>query len=332
MSDMFDGADRVETYQEPTGSRIDRKALQAEFAATTPPPRKPARKLLNKKAWEMYEADLEKWKRDVRDARLRDSPWPRAMNVLVTNKKGSSGKTPTTLCTAGALASILGGGVAVFEAADTVGTLLSRAEGTATKGLAEMLRNADQLNSRAAVESYGLKQGSGAMVYGSVARRRPWSGADVDTMREILDMQFLVTIADSANNEMSAAFGAALQGADVLVIPTAMSFDSVSAVIETLDFIDNKDKSGLIPYRPDLWDRTIVVVSPDGRVEDPEVSAKVVEVLRKQGITVVRVPYDDHLAEGRTISWNLLSDESRLAWSEVAHLVGEKLHLAITTN
>src|SRR5664279_1788966 len=112
MSDMFDGADRVETYQEPTGSRIDRKALQAEFAAATPPPTKPARKLLNKKAWEKYEADLEQWKRDVRDARLRDSPWPRAMNVLVTNKKGSSGKTPTTLCTAGALASILGGGVA----------------------------------------------------------------------------------------------------------------------------------------------------------------------------------------------------------------------------
>jgi MinD-like ATPase involved in chromosome partitioning or flagellar assembly len=332
MSDIFDGADRVETYKEATGSRIDRKALQAEFAATTPPPSKPTRKLLNKKAWEQYARDLEQWKRDVRDARLRDSPWPRAMNVLVTNKKGSSGKTPTTLCTAGALATILGGGVAVFEAADTVGTLLSRAEGTATKGLVEMLRNADQLTSRAAVESYGLKQSSGAMVYGSVGRRRPWSGADVDTMREILDMQFLVTIADSANNEMSAAFGAALQGADVLVIPTAMSFDSVSAVIETLDFIDNKDESGLIPYRPDLWDRTIVVVSPDGRVEDPEVSAKVVEVLRKQGITVVRVPYDDHLAEGRTISWNLLSDESRLAWSEVAHLVGEKLHLAITTN
>lgn len=332
MPDIFEAGDRVASYHESTGPRIDRKALQAEFTHSTPPPPKPKRKLLNKKAWEQYGRDLEQWRRDTRDARLRDSPWPRAMNVLVTNKKGSSGKTPTTLCMAGALASILNGGVAVFEAADTVGTLLSRAEGEASKGLVEMLRNAGELNTRAAVDSYGLRQSTGAMVYGSVERRRPWSGGDIDTIREILDMQYLVTIADSANNEMSAAFGAALQSADVLVIPTTVSLDSISAVLETLDFVDKEDPSHLIPYRPDLWDRTVVVVTHDGRREDPEVSAKVVKVLEDQGITVVEVPYDEHLAEGRTISWASLSDESRLAWSDLAHLVGTKLHLAIDDN
>jgi len=311
---------------------MDPKALRAQFAATAPAPEKPKRKLLNKKAWEQYEAELEAWKRETRDARLRESPWPRAVNVLVTNKKGSSGKTPTTLCTAGALASILNGGVAVFEAADTAGTLLSRAEGDAKQGLVEMLRNADTLTSRAAVESYGLKQSTGAMVYGSIERRRPWSGADIDTIRDILDLQYLVTIADSANNEMSAAFGAALVGADVLVIPTTVSLDSVSAVLETLDFIDKKDPSKLIPHRPELWERTIVVVTHDGRREDPEVSANVVEALRGVGIVVVEVPFDDHLAEGRTIRWGSLSDESRTAWSDLAHLVGEKLHAAITNN
>ena len=48
---------------------------------------------------------------------IREMTWPRSVAVGVVNENGSSGKTPLTLCLAGTLASIRGGGVVAYDAA-----------------------------------------------------------------------------------------------------------------------------------------------------------------------------------------------------------------------
>lgn len=69
---------------------------------------------------------------------IRAATWPRSARIAVANPKGGSGKTPTAVILGGILASIRGGSVAIWDAADAAGTLAGRTEGFAARCVSDI--------------------------------------------------------------------------------------------------------------------------------------------------------------------------------------------------
>lgn len=100
---------------------------------------------------------------------IRLSTWPRSVGILVANPKGGVGKTPLSLLTAGVLANIRGGGTIVLEVSDDPGALAVRAEGPAVAGVAELLRDMDEIRGAGQLAGYVAQQTSYAAVIGTAA-------------------------------------------------------------------------------------------------------------------------------------------------------------------
>ncbi|WP_414173011.1 ParA family protein [Clavibacter tessellarius] len=140
--------------------------------------------------------------------------------MLVANPKGGAGKTPTSLCLAGVLAS-LRGNVVVVEVADDPGKLLFRAEHERTPAL-----GLGETRARRRPDRY---RGPARRLHGTPddARARHWDAGpagtlDGDAVRRVvakLDEFYSVRVMDSGNQYTSSAFMAALKATDVLVIP-----------------------------------------------------------------------------------------------------------------
>ena len=99
--------------------------------------------------------------------------------MLVANRKGGVGKTPTSLILGGVLGSIRGGSVAVVEVTDDPGALGYRAEGQPQRGLGELVRDRDEIHSAGQLAGYTAPQTSFASVVASVGPRRELTGEDV---------------------------------------------------------------------------------------------------------------------------------------------------------
>jgi MinD-like ATPase involved in chromosome partitioning or flagellar assembly len=338
MDEVFDRAKRVDEFDErgsQDGSPRPHTArgsfvIEDELTDTQDRPQPPKRGLVgNARRQAEYREEVRRWEDSQRAARIRGCTWGRPMSALVLNPKGSSGKTPTVIGLGGALAQIRSGGVAAFEAADSPGTLGMRAEGSSTKGLKELL-DAGELSTRAAVERFGLLQSSGLWVFPTVGRRAPWTATDVDTIRETVSEHFSITVADSANNDMSPAFGACLKAADALVITTSYSTSSARAVASSLRWLEEPDPH--VPFRPELYDRTIVVVSDDGRRPDPVLKARFASAMRDKGhVRVVEIPFDDHIAEDKALTFSKMSPETQAAYRLLAFEVAEAFTRAVET-
>ncbi|MFC3297796.1 hypothetical protein ACFOD2_16550 [Clavibacter michiganensis subsp. insidiosus] len=81
-------------------------------------------------------ANAEVARREGDERVIRQATWSRAVSVLVANRKGGVGKTPTSLILGGVLGSIRGGSVAVVEVTDDPGALGYRAEASRPAGSA----------------------------------------------------------------------------------------------------------------------------------------------------------------------------------------------------
>jgi MinD-like ATPase involved in chromosome partitioning or flagellar assembly len=332
----FGQADRTHQFDEggrpingSTGKRVDRVGFDSLMVGGPSAPAKPKRPLLGigyAGKLRVWEVERREWARTDAERRMRAGNWGRPMTVLVVNQKGSSGKTPTVLGTAGALAQARPGAVAAIEVGESKGTLLDRAEGLTPLGLADMLKNLGKLTTRSAIDSYGLPQSSGATVFGSPSRRRAFSAEDVATIGAIIDQYYPITVADSANNEMAPGFAKALEKADALIIPTTLSMDSARAVSNIMDFLETRDED--IPFRPELWERTVVVITHDGRRDNPRLAAGMAERVRAAGMRVVEIPFDDHIAQGEEIVYARLAESTREAYREVALQLAECFSLA----
>lgn len=331
----FGQADRTRQFDEggqpatPAGASYKRGALDSLMDGGTPAPTKPTRGVLGvgyAKRLREWEFARREWARVDAERRMRAGNWARPMTALCINMKGSSGKTPTVLGTSAALAQARPGAVAAIEVGDSKGTLIDRAEGSTDRGLADMLGNLGALRTRSAIDSFGLVQSSGVTVFGSPSRRRAFSAEDVETIGAIIDQYYPITVADSANNEVSAGFAKALEKADALIIPTTLSMDSARAVSSIMDFLETRDPN--IPYRPELWERTVVVITHDGRRDNPRLAAGMADRVRAAGMRVAEIPFDDHIAEGEEITYARLAEATRDAYRAVALHVAECFSLA----
>jgi len=258
------------------------------------------------KAEQAYLGDLET---------IRTFRWPAPFSVLVTNKKGGVGKTPTTLLLAGVMAQVRSGGVVAFEGAEAAGTLAMRAERAeqAPRGISELLTSMDRIRTAAALAWFTQLQSSGAAVIGSAGDRETLQAHHVRAVRGLLDQYFPISVVDTGNNPESGAFLECVGGAGALVLPTSLAMSSVIGLIDTLFRIRDHG-----PHGRALAASAVIVVTDDGRPVEAKAAAKARDALADMGVgAVVDVPHDPHIAAGTEISLGRLSVASQRAWVHV---------------
>ncbi|GLY31531.1 hypothetical protein [Kineosporia sp. NBRC 101731] len=256
---------------------------------------------------------------------IRRTTWTRSMNVIVTNPKGGTGKTPAALILAGILGRLRGGYVVVWEASEQVGTLGRRCEGDPQRGLAELLSDIAGIRSAGRLGGYTAPQTSHADVIGSSGPRNTLSAPQMLSVREVLDTYYRITVTDTGNNPGHETYRAALRIADAVLIPCLVSSDALAGVEQTLRLIESG--SGAVNLR----DRVVVVLGHDGGPEDPALCAAVQHRLSELSVAaVVEVPFDPVIRRGGEISLSALSEESSRAWTRTGAAIVRALSAANT--
>ena len=169
----------------------------------------------------------------VNERLIRSATWTRSVRIAVCNPKGGSGKSPTAVVLGGVLARIRGGSVAIWDAADAAGTLASRTEGVAARCISDVARDPAGYALPSTVAMVASTQSSFADVLGSL-REREFDGDDIRRVSEVLDRTYRISVADTANTPHSAAFEAVIERADILVVPTTLTADSINKALALL--------------------------------------------------------------------------------------------------
>jgi MinD-like ATPase involved in chromosome partitioning or flagellar assembly len=242
---------------------------------------------------------------------IRQATWSRAVGILVANRKGGVGKTPTAVIVGGLLASIRGGSVAIMEVSDDPGTLTFRTEGAPTRGMGELLNDADTISSAGQLAGYTAPQTSFASVIGTIRARPQLTGKDVRRVTQVLDQHYQIRVMDSGNQPSSSAFEGAVQTADALVIPVLNSADVVLeavALLEQLRASGNKGRA--------LADGATVIRLTDGRPENPQLIEHLTRLIYDQNVAnAFTIPYDAHIAERGPITIAKLNPATRAAFT-----------------
>jgi cellulose biosynthesis protein BcsQ len=245
---------------------------------------------------------------------VRQATWTRAVSILIANPKGGVGKTPTAVLLGGILASIRGGSVCIVEVSDDPGALTFRTEGSPTRGLGELVRDAATICSAGQLAGYTAPQSSFAAVIGSVGPRPRLEAEHVTAIANVIDDYFSIRVMDSGNQPSSTAFRAAVETADMLVIPI---FDAGDAALEAAGLLDALRAAG--GKSADLADTAMVLRLHDGRPENPQVVKRVDSILSSYGIDHVHtIPYDAHIAERGQLSLGKLGPTTHFAITAAA--------------
>lgn len=256
---------------------------------------------------------------------IRLSTWPRSVGILVANPKGGVGKTPLALLTGGMLANTRGGGTIVLEVSDDPGALAVRAEGPAAAGVAELLRDADQILGAGQLAGYVAQQTSYAAVIGTASDRDPLTGEDVRRMAALTDTYYPVRVMDSGNQPSSDAFHGALAVTDVLVIPVLDALPEINGAMQLLRHLHK-----LGGHAAGLARTAIIVRMHDGRTEDAEVRAYADQLVETAGVGgVVHVPFDPHIAERTTLSFAQLKPATTAAITQLTAAIVSQLNAAL---
>lgn len=256
---------------------------------------------------------------------IRLSTWPRSVGILVANPKGGVGKTPLSLLTAGLLANIRGGGTIVLEVADDPGALAVRAEGPAAAGVAELLRDMDEIRGAGQLAGYIAQQTSYAAVIGTAGDREALTGEDVKRMAALTDTYYPVRVMDSGNQPSSDAFHGALEVTDVLVIPVLDALPELNGAMQLLRHLHK-----LGGHAADLARSAVIVRMHDGRTEDPEVRSYADQLVETAGVgAVVHVPFDPHIAQRTTLSFGHLKPATTAAITQLTAVIVSQLNSAL---
>src|SRR5664279_1193180 len=243
---------------------------------------------------------------------IRQAAWPRSVRIAVANPKGGAGKSPAAVILGGILAHIRGGSVAVWDASDAAGTLAARAEGAAARCISDIAADPDAYALPAMIAVCAATQTSTADVLGSL-REREFTAADIAEVSGVLDATYRMSVADTANCPHSSAYEAVIERADILVVPTVVTADSVNKALSLLRRLQDTPTG--------LAQRAIVAVLHSAP-ETPRLGGDLPALFEKAGVgALVDIPFDAHITQGTAISLSALSHPSQVAWTRLAATV-----------
>ena len=242
---------------------------------------------------------------------IRQAVWPRSVRIVVASPKGGVGKTPTSILLGGVLAQIRGGSVGIWDSADAANTLAARSEGTAARCISDIAAHPDDYTLPATVAMAAATQTSSADVFGSL-QEREFDAGHIQSITEVLDRCYRISIADTGNVPHSPAFEAIIAHADTLVIPTVVTADSVNKALSLLRRLQETD----------LAAHAVVAVTRYGGPETPGLAKQLPTLFGNAGVgAIVDLPFDSHIAQGTQLTLGALSHPSKVAWTRLAATV-----------
>lgn len=241
---------------------------------------------------------------------VREGSWPRCARIVVANPKGGVGKTPVAVALGGMLAKIRGGGVVVWDAADAAGTVGSRAEGRPGRCISEVEAHPESYGQPGTISAAVATQSSFADVLGSL-QDREFTDASVQRVLWALDRSYRLSVADTGNVPHSAAFREVMSRADLVVVPTTITKDSVDKATSLLRKMQDSPTG--------LLQRAVVAVLENRGPQTPGLAAAMDEIFHGEGVgAVVHIPFEPVIAAGTAITLGDFTHESTIAWTGLA--------------
>jgi len=241
---------------------------------------------------------------------VREGSWPRCARIVVANPKGGVGKTPVAVALGGMLAKIRGGGVVVWDAADAAGTVGSRAEGRPGRCISEVEAHPESYGQPGTISAAVATQSSFADVLGSL-QDREFTDASVQRVLWALDRSYRLSVADTGNVPHSAAFREVMSRADLVVVPTTITKDSVDKATSLLRKMQDSPTG--------LLQRAVVAVLENRGPQTPGLAASMDEIFHGEGVgAVVHIPFEPVIAAGTAITLGDFTHESTIAWTHLA--------------
>lgn len=241
--------------------------------------------------------------------------------VPVLTRKGGVGKTTVTTLLGMALADARDDRVIAVDANPDRGTLAERLSRRSEHTVRDLVRGADEVAGYAEFSALVSRDATRLDVLASDTDphlSQAFDADDYDVVARLASQYYSIVLTDCGTGIVHSVMGATLRRADSLVIVSGTSVDEARSASETLSWLDANGYEALAA------DAVVVVNSttpgtPAVRLDE------ITKHFESRVRSIVRVPFDAHLATGAAITFADLRPETRLAVRELAAAVVEGL-------
>jgi MinD-like ATPase involved in chromosome partitioning or flagellar assembly len=241
--------------------------------------------------------------------------------VPVMSRKGGVGKTTITTLLGMALADARDDRIIAVDANPDRGTLAERVTQQNGKTVRDLVRDRAEISGYAGVSSVVARDDTRLDVLASDADPRvseAFSDRDYRDVAALAAHYYSIVLTDTGTGIVHSVMQATLDLADQLVVVSGLSVDEARLASETLTWLETNGYADQV--------RGAVVVLNNSRPGSPLVQLDELEThFRTRVRSVVRVPYDPHIAAGSAITFRDLRAETRLAARDLAASVVEGL-------
>jgi MinD-like ATPase involved in chromosome partitioning or flagellar assembly len=137
---------------------------------------------------------------------------------------------------------------------------------------------------------------------------------DADTFTEMLGRTqrfYQLSLIDCGHEIEHPLMSGVFEAVHALVIVATLNFDGVGAAEQTLDWLDARNKHGLLR-------RSVLVLNDVYRCQSKSFVAEVCNSLGRRVGDVKTIPWDRHLRDGAVLDFEALRRRTQLAYIEVA--------------
>ena len=243
--------------------------------------------------------------------------------VPVLSRKGGVGKTTVSTLLGMALADARDDRIIAIDANPDRGTLADRIGRTSGKTVRDLVRVRGDVAGFNDLSGIVARDETRLDVLASDADPRvseALNDRDYHDVASVAAHYYSIVLTDTGTGIVHSVMEATLELADVLVIVAGLSVDEARLASETLTWLETNGFEDQV--------RNAVVVLNTARPGTPLVRASELEAhFRTRVRTVVRMPYDPHLAAGSSVSFRDLQPATRQAARELAATVVEGLRI-----
>ncbi|GAA1932934.1 hypothetical protein GCM10009775_26160 [Microbacterium aoyamense] len=241
--------------------------------------------------------------------------------VPVLSRKGGVGKTTITTLLGMALADARDDRVIAVDANPDRGTLAERVARPSGKTVRDLVRIHGDVVGFNDLSAIVARDETRLDVVASDSDPRvseAFSDQDYEDVASIAAHYYSIVLTDTGTGIVHSVMGATLARANELVIVSGLSVDEARLASETLTWLETNGYADAV--------RGAVVVLNNARPGVPLVKPEELDAhFRTRVRSVVRMPYDPHIAAGSAITFRDLQPETRQAARELAAAVVEGL-------
>ncbi|MBG6226553.1 MinD-like ATPase involved in chromosome partitioning or flagellar assembly [Arthrobacter sp. CAN_A2] len=265
-----------------------------------------------------------------RDEKTVSQHWAGPRTITVLNPKGGAGKTPTVICLSAVFARLGGSGVLAWDNNNSLGSLGWRTFDAGHEAtVVDLLEQTDYFmtaNARAGdLASYVHHQPSDQYDVlrsddrSGAKKRHEVTGDEVHRLYSVAAKYYRLILMDSGNTERGDNWEAMIGHSDQVVIPVKSVDDAAEGASRVLSALRAGNE-----HAQSLADRAVVIVLGCTPSHGPAKLNELADSFRPFVKSVVTVPYDPSLIEGR-IRFSSMLPQTRRAWLRAAAQIAEGL-------